>query len=39
MQVTLDNISEYGIGHNFSDPIIEQDLDYITYGTLLKAPW
>jgi len=33
MQVTIDNISEYGIGHNFSDPIIEQDLDYITYGT------
>lgn len=32
MTITLDNLDQYGIGHNFSDAIYPQDFDQIVYG-------
>ena len=36
MSITLDNLNQYGIGHNFSDPIYPQDFEGIAYGADLK---
>ena len=32
MSITLDNLDQYGIGYNFSDPIYPQDFEGIVYG-------
>ena len=36
MSITLDNLDQYGIGHNFSDPIYPQDFEGIAYGADLE---
>lgn len=32
MTITLENLDEYGIGHNYSDIIYPQDFENIVYG-------
>lgn len=32
MSITLDNLDQYGIGHNFSDALYPQDFELIVYG-------
>ena len=32
MSITLENLDQYGIGYNFSDPIYPQDFENIVYG-------
>lgn len=32
MTITLENLDQYGIGHNFSDAIYPQDFESIVYG-------
>ena len=36
MSITLDNLDQYGIGHNYSDPIYPQDFEGIAYGADLE---
>ena len=36
MTITLENLDQYGIGHNFSDAIYPQDFQYIVYGANLE---
>lgn len=36
MTITLDNLEQYGIGHNFSDPIYPQDFEGIALGADLE---
>lgn len=36
MSITLENLDQYGIGHNFSDPIYPQDFEGIAYGADLE---
>ena len=37
MVISLDNLDQFGIGHNFSDPIYPQDFEFITYGSDIEA--
>lgn len=37
MAISIDNLDQFGIGHNFSDPIYPQDFEYITYGSDIDA--
>jgi hypothetical protein len=31
-KVTLENLDQYGIGHNFTAKVYPQDVDFIVYG-------
>mgnify|MGYP003385486736 CR=1 FL=1 len=37
MTITVDNLEDYGIGHNFTAAIYPQDIEYVVYGEALDG--